>query len=81
MAIFGIDGNPFEREFRNVLNIDEKYNTSFYTEALDVENRFSDYRIYYFDWNRTIVDIKNIPVMIGELEDMRNEYYKEEMTA
>lgn len=80
MTLFGVDDNSFEREFNNVLSIDKKYDTSFYTEALDVENRFSDDRIYDFDWNRTIVKIENIPLMIEELEEMRNVYYKKEMT-
>ncbi len=45
----------FKDAFNDVLELDKKYNTSFYTEALDVENVFSDLRIYYFDWNRTII--------------------------
>lgn len=72
--------SSFEKELRNVLDIDKKYGASFYTEALDVENRFSDYRIYYFDWNRTIVKSENIPLMIEELEKMRDDYYKKGMT-
>ena len=80
MAIFGVGDSSFEKEFSNVLNIDEKYDTSFYTEALDVENRFSDNKIYDFDWDRTIVKIEDIPPMTEELEKMRNEYYKKEMT-
>jgi len=72
--------NSFEREFKKVLAIDKKYDASFYTEALDVENRFSDVRIYDFDWDRTIVRIENIPLMIEELDKMRDVYYKKEMT-
>ena len=72
--------NSFEKEFRKVLELDKKYNASFYTEALDVENRFSDHKIYDFDWNRTIVDIEKIPLMVKELEEMREYYNKKEMT-
>ncbi len=72
--------SSFDKEFRKVLDLDKKYNASLYTEALDVENRFSSNRGYHFDWNRTIVDIEKIPLMVEELEKMRNDYYKKEMT-
>ena len=72
--------NYFEKEFKKIIELDKKYNTSFYTEALDVENRFSDHKIYDFDWNRTIISIGNIPLMVEELEKMREEYSKGEMT-
>lgn len=58
----------FERGFNEMLKLDKKYNASFYTEALDVENRFSDYRIYDFDWNRTIVSIEKVDMMVADLK-------------
>jgi len=56
-----------EKAFNEMLDIDVKYGASFYTEALDVENVFSDGWTYYYDWERTIVsldkieEMKNIP--------------------
>ncbi len=61
----------FEKGFNEMLELDKKYNASFYTEALDVENRFSDVRIYYFDWNRTIIGLENVDGIIEELEEMK----------
>lgn len=53
-----------------MLTLDKKYNASFYTEALDVENRFSDYKIYDFDWDRAIVSIEKVDMMIVDLKKM-----------
>ncbi|MEK6808114.1 MAG: hypothetical protein AABY14_00335, partial [Nanoarchaeota archaeon] len=52
--------------------LDRKYNTSLYTEALDVENVFSDTRIYDFDWNRTIIKPEYIGKYIQELILLRD---------
>ena len=75
-----VQKSTFEKELKKVLELDSKYNASFYTEALDKENWFSDYKIYDFDWNRTTVNINDVPWMVEELEKMREEYYKKEMT-
>lgn len=58
--------------------MDKKYNSSFYTEALDVENIFSDKRIYDFDWNRTIIRIDFVEPYKTELEALRERVKKAE---
>ena len=64
----------FKDAFNEILEMDKKYNTSFYTEALDVENAFSDTKIYYFDWNRTIISEEHIGSYITGLENLERKY-------
>lgn len=64
----------FEEAFERMLSIDEKYNASFYTEALDVENVYSTEDFYFFDWNRTTVPLDNIPPMRSELRALQEEF-------
>ena len=67
----GMEPYTFEMGFNEMLELDGEYNTSFHTEALDVENRFSNELIYYFDWDRTIIGMDHIKPMTHDLEAMK----------
>jgi len=70
-GITGFASYSFKKGFNEMIKIDNVYNTSFYTEALDVENKFSDGELYFFDWDRTITNIDNIDSMIDDLNKLR----------
>ena len=68
----GCQRYTFESAFAEMSLIDKKYNTSFYTEALDVENVFSDNLIYDYDWERTILDENLIESYLQDMAQLRD---------
>ncbi len=63
----GCQSYQFKDAFAEMKQLDAKYNASFYTEALDVENVFSDVRIYDFDWERTIINPEVVDLYVADL--------------
>lgn len=79
-GITGFASYSFEKGFNEMIKIDNRYNTSFYTEALDVENKFSDGWLFPFDWDRTLIDINNVDSMISDLSKLRTKIESMEKT-
>ena len=72
LFVIGCKPYGFRDAFAEASVLDEKYNTSIYTEALDVENVFSDNRIYSFDRERTLIKPDFIDNYIDDLVALRN---------